>query len=131
MQAVEPGIYPDDLVPLPIATKIIEAQLYAHDLGSRLGRRTGIAHAIAALVPLYVYSLNAAEIYRLTDRELLLGVFHKDGAELRFRDGRPTIKNIAVAENRIAEVASLLKSAAGQEPSSAADSGGVGDSEVF
>ena len=63
---------------------------------------------MAALVPLYVYSVDASNIWRMTDRELLCGLFRYGGAELHFLDGRLKITNMAVAESSIAEVIDIL-----------------------
>lgn len=129
-QPVDLDVCPDDLVPLALAVTIVEERLFIDDLGNRPSRLTGIAHALAALVPVYSYSVDASNIRRMTDRELLFGLFRYGGAELHFLDGRPKITNMAVAENRIAEVIGLLLSAPEPENNANPKARTMADSEM-
>ena len=106
----------DELTPLALAVKVIAERVYAHEVprGRASDRATGIAHAVAALAPLYACALDGSTIRRLTDEELLHGLFRKDGAELHLRDGRPPITFIAVKESSVGEVIEVLRT--GIEP---------------
>lgn len=98
----------NDLVPLGIATRSISAQVYRTN-GDR-DRLLAIAHTLAALAALYTHNHDGSEIRRLTEEELLSGMFRKDGAELHFTDGRPAVTNIAATHDAIQEVAGILAS---------------------
>ena len=66
---------------------------------------------MAALVPLYGRAGGEEEFRRLTQEELLSGVFRNEGGELHFRDGRPPLRDIAATHHGIDEVVRVLASA--------------------
>jgi hypothetical protein len=103
-----------ELVPLRFATRLINSRVYGDALGASPSRLLGIANAVAALVPVYTYSDDGEIIRRLTDEEMVTGHFRKDGEELNFLNGRPVIKNLAVAQTSVEEVVRLLTSANSQ-----------------
>jgi hypothetical protein len=98
-----------ELVPLAIATRSISATVYRNN--GDADRLIAIAHTLAALAPLYTHNADGSEVRRLTDEELLSGVFRRGGAELHFANGRPAITNIAATNRAIQEVAGILASA--------------------
>lgn len=100
------GSLADQLVPLGIATRLISVKVYQRDVDA--GRLIAIAHTLAALAPLYTHNSDGSEVRRLTDEELLSGVFQRDGAELHFTDGRPPVKNIAATHHAIEQVTGIL-----------------------
>jgi hypothetical protein len=109
------GAFAGEFVPLGLATRLISARAYGADAAAMLHRLTGIAHTMAALIPLYVHATDGSRLRRLTDRELHAGFFRKDGGELHFTDGRPPIKNIAARHQDIEQVVRLLASAVDTE----------------
>lgn len=92
-----------------MATRLVSARAYGADAWVSAPRLTGIAHTMAALVPLYARGEH--EVRRLTEAELLSGVFRKDGAELHFRDGRAPVRDIAATHHGVEEVVRVLASA--------------------
>ena len=96
----------NELVPLALATRMINLKVYGRD-GSP-GRLRDLAHAFAALAPVYTHSHDGSEVRRLIDEELISGFFRKNGAELHFMDGRSPILNIAVTNEAIDLVAEAL-----------------------
>jgi hypothetical protein len=108
---ISPGGFPHKLVPLGLATRSINARVYAAESVCTPERLTGIAHIMAALVPLYVHSADGTNVRRLREEELRSGNFRKGGGELQFIDGRPPIANIAVTHQSVEEVVRLLDSA--------------------
>ena len=109
------GVAPDELVPLGLATRLISARAYGGDAADGLQRLTGIAHTLAALVPLYTYADDGSGVWRVTHEELRSGLFRKDGGELHFNDGRAPMMRLAVTHQAIEEVALLLSSAVDAE----------------
>jgi len=63
---------------------------------------------MAALVPLYGRAGSGEEFRRLTQEELLSGVFFNEGSELHFRDGRAPLREIAATHHGIDEVVRVL-----------------------
>jgi hypothetical protein len=104
-----------ELVPLGLATRLISARAYGGNADTSLQRLTGIAHTMAALVPLYVRRSDGSGVRRLTEEELRSGFFRKDGGELHFTDGRRPVQDLAVTHAAIEEVARLLASAVDAE----------------
>jgi hypothetical protein len=98
-----------------VATRLVSARAYGSDARGSAPRLTGIAHTMAALVPLYVRASGEHEFRRLTDEELLSGIFHSDGGELHFRDGRAPLRDIAATHHGIEEVVRVLASAVDSE----------------
>jgi hypothetical protein len=98
-------------MPLQVATRTVSERVYGDGPIPDPGRLLGIAHAMAALVPLYACGINGEGVRRLTNRELLVGHFRFDGRELQFMDGRAPITEIAVEQSRVDEVVALLTSA--------------------
>jgi hypothetical protein len=64
-------------------------------------RLSGIAHTMAALVPLYGRKTGEQELRPLTEGELLSGRFRNEGAELHFLDGRAPLLDIAATHHGI------------------------------
>jgi hypothetical protein len=114
IQEISEGSIANELVPLQVATRTISMRVYRRD-GSP-SRLTGIAHAIAALAPLYSHSSDGSEIRRIPNDEVLSGFFRKGGAELHFTDGRPPIANIAATNYAIELVISILATTVDGEP---------------
>jgi hypothetical protein len=94
-----------------VATRLVSARAYGSDARMSLPRLTGIAHTMAALIPLYGRAAGEQEFRRLTEEELLAGLFRKDGGELHFRDGRKPLRDIAATHHGIEEVVRVLASA--------------------
>jgi hypothetical protein len=94
---------------------LISARAYGADAATTLHRLTGIAHTMAALIPLYVHATAGGRLRRLTDEELHAGFFRKDGGELHFKDGRWPVKNIAARHHDIDQVVRLLACAVDNE----------------
>lgn len=108
-QPIDGASFAHELVPLAMATRLVSARAYGADAWVSAPRLTGIAHTMAALVPLYARGEH--EVRRLTEAELLSGVFRKDGAELHFRDGRAPVRDIAATHHGVEEVVRVLASA--------------------
>jgi len=110
-QPIDDGSFAHELVPLPLATRLVAAGAYGSNAETSMPRLTGIAHTMAALVPLYGRADGAEDLRRLTQQELLSGVFAQDGGELHFRDGRAQLRDISATHDGIAEVVRVLASA--------------------
>ena len=110
-QPVDGSSFAHELVPLALATRLVTAGAYGSDVRVSLARLAGIAHTMAALVPLYGRTGGGEEFRRLTQEELLSGVFLKQGGELHFRDGRLPVRDIAATHHGIDEVVRVLASA--------------------
>jgi hypothetical protein len=110
-QPVDSASFAHELVPLPLATRLVSAGAYGADVRISPSRLAGIAHTMAALVPLYGRAGGEEEFRRLTQEELLSGVFRNEGGELHFRDGRPPLRDIAATHHGIDEVVRVLASA--------------------
>ncbi|HXJ52009.1 MAG TPA: hypothetical protein VNH16_11485 [Burkholderiales bacterium] len=95
-------------MPLALATRLVSAGAYGSDARITPSRLTGIAHTMAALVPLYGRAGSGEEFRRLTQEELLSGVFFNEGSELHFRDGRAPLREIAATHHGIDEVVRVL-----------------------
>jgi hypothetical protein len=114
-QPIDGASFAHELVPLPLATRLVGAGAYGSDAGITSSRLNGIAHTMAALVPLYGRAGSGAELRRLTQEEFLSGVFVKDGGELQFHDGRAPLCDIAATHHGIDEVVRVLGSAVDAE----------------
>ena len=110
-QPIDGASFAHELVPLSLATRLVSARAYGSDALDAAPRLVGIAHAMAALIPLYGRAGEEHELRRLTAEELLSGVFQKDGEELHFSDGRPTVRDIAATHHGIEEAVGALASA--------------------
>jgi hypothetical protein len=108
---IDGASFAHELVPLALATRLVSAGAYGSDARISPPRLTGIAHTMAALVPLYGRAGGEQEFRRLTEEELLSGLFRKDGGELHFRDGRAPLRDIAATHHGIKEVVRVLASA--------------------
>jgi hypothetical protein len=97
-----------ELIPLSLATRVVSERVYGDGSIPDPSRLLGIAHAMAALVPLYAYSIDGESVRRLADEELLAGHFRFDGRELHFLNGRSPIGNIAVTPGGVEEIIALL-----------------------
>jgi len=114
-QPIDASSFAHELVPLALATRLVSAGAYGSDASVSASRLTGIAHTMAALVPLYGRGDGEEDLRRLQEEELLSGRFAKDGGELRFRDGRGPVRDIAATHHGIAEVVRTLASAIDRE----------------
>ena len=110
-QPIDGASFAHELVPLALATRLVSAGAYGSDARISPARLTGIAHTMAALVPLYGRADSGEEFRRLTQEEFLSGVFRKEGGELHFRDGRAPVRDIAATHHGIDEVVRVLASA--------------------
>lgn len=110
-QPIDCASFAHELVPLPLATRLVSARAYGSDARIAPSRLLGIAHAMAALIPLYGRAADKQELRRLIPEELLVGHFRKDGAELHFSDGRAPLCDIAATHHDMEEVVRLLASA--------------------
>ena len=115
VQPIDGASFAHELVPLALATRLVSAGAYGADAHMSLPRLSGIAHTMAALVPLYGRADGEEDFRRLTQEELLSGVFAKDGEELHFRDGRAPLRDIAATHHGIEEVVRVLASAVDRE----------------
>jgi hypothetical protein len=123
---INPGGFPQELVPLGLATRSISTRVYPGESVCNPERLTGIAHVMAALAPLYTHSTDGTNIRRLMEEEIRSGNFRRDGEELHFVDGRPPIENIAVTQGSVEEVVRLLNSAVNGEDQQAENAGNSG-----
>ncbi len=114
-QPIDGESFAHELVPLAMATRLVSARAYGSDARGSAPRLTGIAHTMAALVPLYARAGGEHEFRRLTDEERLSGDFHSDGGELHFRDGRAPLRDIAATHHGIEEVVRVLAAAVDSE----------------
>jgi hypothetical protein len=110
-QPIDGASFAHELVPLALATRLVSAGAYGSDARTSLPRLTGIAHTMAALVPLYGRAGAGEEFRRLTEEDLRSGIFRKEGGELHFRDGRAPLYDIAATHHGIEEVVRVLASA--------------------
>ena len=109
-QPIDGSSFAHELVPLALATRLVGAGAYGSDARISASRLIGIAHTMAALVPLYGRAGGEEEFRRLTQEDLS-GVFLKGGGELHFRDGRAPLRDIAATHHGIDEVVRVLASA--------------------
>ena len=110
-QPIDGATFAHELVPLALATRLVSAGAYGSDARITPSRLTGIAHTMAALVPLYGREGSGEEFRQLTPEELLSGVFVEEGGKLHFRGGRPPVRDIAATHHGIDEVVRVLASA--------------------
>jgi hypothetical protein len=110
-QPIDGASFAHELVPLALATRLVSARAYGSDTRMSLPRLAGIAHTMAALVPLYARTSEEGGFRQLTQEELLSGYFRKDGGELHFGDGRAPLRDIAATHQGIEEVARVLAAA--------------------
>jgi hypothetical protein len=114
-QPIDGASFAHELVPLALATRLVSAGAYGSEAGITPSRLNGIAHTMAALIPLYGRAGSGEEFRRLTQEEFLSGVFVQDGGELQFRDGRAPLRDIAATHHGIDEVVRVLGSAVDAE----------------
>jgi len=114
-QPIDGASFAHELVPLALATRLVSAGAYGSDAGINPSRLNGIAHTMAALIPLYGRAGSGEEFRRLTQEDFLSGVFVHDGGELHFRDGRAPLRDIAATHHGIDEVVRVLASAVDAE----------------
>jgi hypothetical protein len=102
----------DALMPLSLATRAVHAAVYP-DTSLNTSRLLGIAHVMAALVPMYAYCPgNSRELRRLSAEELLTGSFLHGSHELHFVDGRASVVDVAVESAAVLEVIATLRTPA-------------------
>ena len=106
----------DDLVPLELAVETVYARVYEAQhrkagLVCSPEQLNGIAHAIAALVPVFIYDKDPASVRRLGDHELEKGLFRECGRIMIFLDGRAPIRTFAVPGEALDSVVRQLSAA--------------------
>jgi hypothetical protein len=102
----------DALIPLSLATRAVHAAVYPHAAGE-ISRLLGIAHVMAALIPMYSYKPGDEHaLQRLTSQELLSGFFRHNSHELHFTDGRAAVVDIAVENVAVVAIIDVLRNAA-------------------
>jgi hypothetical protein len=103
-----------DLVPLDLAAAMIFRRVYEEQMlvgvASRDGAHIdGIAYTIAAMCPIYVYEADGRAVRQLSEQEVARGLFRNGARELHFIDGRPSVRNLAVATASIEAVLKALQ----------------------
>lgn len=103
-----------ELIPLDLATKSVYARLYAEQ-HAKAGRTcteqdlNALATAITALVPLFTYDGEGANLARLDAADIKAGLFRGGARRLIFLDGRPALENLAVKAHHLEGVVFALK----------------------
>lgn len=101
-----------DLVPLELAARAVYRRVYeAQDAG--FDRLNGIAHAIAAQLPLYTYDDAGEGLRLLRAEELAGGQFQDGGRAMSFADGRPRLERLAVSPSGLERVYEALAAQGG------------------
>jgi hypothetical protein len=108
-----------DLIPLELAVRTIYARVYEaqhRKAGLICGpeQLDGIAHEMAALVPVFAYGKNPASIRKLSEQELQKGMFKEGGRRMIFLDGRAPIQSLAVSADALESVARELSAGGGK-----------------
>jgi hypothetical protein len=71
----------------------------------------GLAHAVSAIVPVYIYTPGGESLRQAGADELKGGLFEVGGKALYFLDGRPRLRHLAVTGEAIrAAIAALSMS---------------------
>ena len=100
------------LMPLDLAAEVIRQKVYA-DRVPGLGREPlldSIAVTISVVATVYEYDPHEASPPRALSRlELNRGIFKGGAKELRFIDGRPAVRCLAVTSADIAQTIEALK----------------------
>ena len=110
-------------MPLSLATRAVHAAVYPVAVLDT-SRLLGIAHVMAALIPMYAYDpRNGQDLRRLSAQELLIGLFRHNAHELYFKDGRAAIVDVAVESAAVAQVIATLRGAAGTATFQASETG--------
>jgi hypothetical protein len=106
----DPSSVPHSLVPLTLAVVIVRERVYAGDSAPNAeDHLSGIATAIAALIPIYEYGHKPEYAPRiLSSADLAGGLFRDNGKELRFVDGRSAKISLAVRAADVERVVGLL-----------------------
>ncbi len=100
-------------MPLDMAVKLVFRRVYEEKIqlglsGGLTAHIDGLAYTIAELVPIYVYEPNGHSV-RALSKEELAGALFQDGAKaIRYIDGRPVIRNLAVSVKAIPQVIESL-----------------------
>jgi hypothetical protein len=104
---------PHSLIPLALAVGVVRYKAYGGGQPKSQGPEgelNMLAAFIAATVPVYEFQADRpAAVRALSKPELEGGLFRDSGRELRFLDGRPAKRNLAVNATDVACVVSLLK----------------------
>lgn len=103
-----------DLVPLELAVRAVYQRVYEQKhrkagIACTLEHLNGIAYAVAALLPLFTN--DAQGFRRLSEDELLKGLFRDGGRKMVFIDGRAAIHALAVSANGVERVSQALSAA--------------------
>jgi hypothetical protein len=111
----------NDLVPLELAVlKIYVLAFEAHHRKAGLicgpEQLNGIAHAIAALVPVFTYDKDPGSVRILSEQELQKGAFKEGGRVMIFLDSRAPIRTLAVSAGALHRVARELSASARSAP---------------
>ena len=101
------------LLPLTLAVGLVRNRAYQDRQLTNQGREgdlNALAGFIAAMVPVYDYTLDARKAPRALRKHELEGGMFRDGArELRFIDGRPSLRHMAVSATAVEWVLALLR----------------------
>ena len=101
-----------DLVPFFIALEHIYRQVYVARTSGMAprspGALDGLAHAVANLTTLWIYSPDGRSVRELSGPELAHGLFRGGGRTLYFVDHRAPIENLAMRASAVAQVVATL-----------------------
>ena len=102
---------PHDLVPLDLVVAQIWRDIYGgfgDTVPSRKGAHLdGLAYTVAVFCPIYVYEHSTSR--RVTPEEISNCLFRDGAKEIRFVDGRPPLKNLAIAAKAAPALIRVLK----------------------
>jgi hypothetical protein len=105
-----------DLVPLELAARTVYQRVYEEThrkagMACTPEQLNGIAYAIAALLPVFTNEDDPQSFRRLSEEELLKGLFRDGGRAMIFIDGRASIRALAVSAKGLDRVARVLSAA--------------------
>ena len=101
------------MVPLALAVQVIWAKVYErrHNVGQAKEQLlNSLAGMLLAMVTVYEYTPDSEAAPRIVPaKQLSGGMFKGGGKELRFLDGRPPRRNLAVAADEVTIVIEKLQ----------------------
>ena len=113
----------NNLIPLPLAARVVYARVYAKTTPCRDGsflleRMDGVAAAMSSMARLYTYDPARPDATRpLSQDELRGGLFRNGGREVHFHDGRQPLQNMAISHADLGKVLSALQQTSPQTTS--------------